>query len=59
MMRYKVYFQICGKKMVKSINADNQQDAQNKILEELKIDKIMIDENDAVEFLSNMFGFKK
>jgi len=58
-MKYKVYFQICGKKLVKSVNADNQQDARNKILQELKIDKVTIDENDTIDFLSDIFGFNR
>jgi hypothetical protein len=39
-MKYRVYFQIYGRKMVTEIEAKNETDAKKKVNEMLKFDKI-------------------
>ena len=57
MRKFKVYFEIFGKKMQCMIEGKDEKDVQNIIESKIKIAKIeAINEDDTVEFLKNMFG---
>lgn len=57
MYKFKVYFEIFGKKMKTEVNANNPTHAEEKVLERLKIIKVeKIDDIGIMDFLN---GFKK
>lgn len=58
-MTYKAYFRIGTKKMVMVIDAADEYDAEYKIRNKIKVDRIeLVQDNDDVEFLKNIFGIK-
>ena len=57
MYKFKVYFEIFGKKMKTEIHANNPMHAEEKVIERLKIIKVeKIDDIGIMDFLN---GFKK
>ena len=57
MYKFKVYFEIFGKKMKTEVNANNPMHAEEKVIERLKIIKVeKIDDTGIIDFLN---GFKK
>jgi len=57
MYKFKVYFEIFGKKMKTEVYANNPMHAEEKIIERLKIIKVeKIDDIGIIDFLN---GFKK
>ena len=57
MYKFKVYFEIFGKKMKTEVYANNPMHAEEKIIERLKIIKVeKIDDIGIIDFLK---GFKK
>lgn len=60
-MKYKVWFEIYGKKMITVINANNETDAKTKIKSKIhfhKIEKIEEPRDNVAEYLMNMFNMK-
>lgn len=63
-MKYKIFFEIYGKKMQTVIEAKNENEAKEKIKDKIIFDKIESaiteqEANEAVNYLKNMFGFKE
>lgn len=55
-MKYKVYFEVYGRKMVTTIEADTQGEAVAKVKDKLRINKVEpILEDKTVDFLSQIF----
>lgn len=54
MKRYKIYFEIYGKKMQTTITAKNEHDAMDLVKNEIKFIKVF--ETSPMAFLKNIFG---
>lgn len=57
-MKYEVFFEIFGKKMKTTIEANNPKDAEYLVRGKIIFHKVEIKDN-AVNFLGDMFGFNK
>ena len=56
MKQYTIYFELFGKKMKTTIEANSEVEAKNKLKEKIIFHKI--DEYDPLDFLKNILGFK-
>jgi hypothetical protein len=61
-MQYRVYFEICGKKMQLVIEAESAKEATAELKKRIIIHKISRENDDlntdSLDFLKNIFGFK-
>lgn len=58
MAKYKVYFEIYGKKMKTTIEAETAQKAKDLIRSKIQFNHIALDESDDFDFINNFFkGF--
>ena len=58
MSKYKVYFEIFGKKMVTVVEANSMTEAQEAVRNKIIFHKTQIEEPDIVSELMKIFGFK-
>jgi fructose-bisphosphate aldolase class 1 len=64
MKKYKIYFEIFGKKMKYEVEAESKNDAINKLKNKINIIKIDegvnegVNDDDVLDNLKNMFGMK-
>jgi hypothetical protein len=63
-MKYRIFFEIYGKKMQTVIEAKSENEAKEKVKNKIIFDKIESaiteqEANEAVNYLKNMFGFKE
>ena len=55
-MKYKIYYQINGKKFQQIIEANDMNSAREKIKNKIQFDKIDISQNEDVDMLKKIFG---
>jgi hypothetical protein len=56
MKKFKVYFEIFGKKMVTVVEANSTAEAKQKVLDKMIFHKVVVQEDNVVGDLKKMFG---